>query len=194
MYRLTVLVKVSCCQFSVYHLCPFSRTQIIWKEVNKMYNIKIFDRELQYDTHSNPCRLRNGDCESFCFPRRDSPRGGAGGVPIVTRHCGCTYGQKINTQVGVMSIWCHDDCLIRIQHFLKLERIKKPNKLSLRLKRLMIIFYISLPHLRIYSTMTYQYVTNYLRTSYMSLSGPTLVCSRRLRARIAHLPAQHLPV
>lgn len=37
---------------------------------------------------THPCRRNNGECQDFCYPRREQG--------VLTRICGCRYGRKID--------------------------------------------------------------------------------------------------
>ena len=60
--------------------------------INNLLKLKVFSRQLQGSIDNHPCTRQNGDCNQFCFaaPSADPQ------YPI-SRHCGCSYGQKLDT-------------------------------------------------------------------------------------------------
>lgn len=63
--------------------------------LNFLYQIKVFAYDLQTSIDNHPCSRQNGDCSHFCFavPSKD-------GQYAITRHCGCPYGLKLDTNMA----------------------------------------------------------------------------------------------
>lgn len=70
------------------HFESIFSTKVLWKEENRIYSVKIFERapEINQILATHPCQRRNGDCAGFCFPHSS-----------YTRVCGCPFGQKLNS-------------------------------------------------------------------------------------------------
>ncbi len=82
--RLASVLRVS----KFYSAAP----QILRSNLNGMHHIKIWATDYQTQVDGHPCARQNGDCSHFCFPVSSPDPQYA-----ISRHCGCPYGMKLDT-------------------------------------------------------------------------------------------------
>ena len=82
---------------------------VIRANLNFLYQIKVFADDLQTTIDNHPCSRQNGDCSHFCFT---VPISNNSQNAVVTRHCGCPYGMKLDTNNMATCIANLDESLV----------------------------------------------------------------------------------
>ncbi|CAF0957368.1 unnamed protein product [Adineta ricciae] len=58
--------------------------------------VRVYAESSQPINITHPCWTNNGECSDFCFPKREQN--------VLTRVCGCRYGQKLNTNNNIQCV------------------------------------------------------------------------------------------
>jgi low density lipoprotein-related protein 2 len=92
--------------YKVYKYFGASPTPIR-SNLNNLDKVRVFAKDLQTVADNHPCARQNGDCSHFCFPIPSPDQQYA-----LSRHCGCPYGYKLDTNMATCILNIVDEPLV----------------------------------------------------------------------------------